>query len=171
MRRKRLRLAPYLVSVLAVTSVAAQPIPAATPEGILCASTYVAVGNVLDAAIAGSGDLVDLKVTVTDVMGARDSAPSYPVGRSLKRGDVVPLRLHLFASLVITALPRERPMPTEQQVRDTFVGKAFIFAVAMMDHNVRDHSTFPANVWPMAERTWAVDTMTRAPDGNCPRPL
>ena len=138
----------------------------------MCASTYVATGQVLDAAIVGTDDLVDLEVKVTDVMGARDTVPSYPVGRSLKRGDTVPLRLHLFASLAVTALPRnDRPMFTADQVRAIFIGKSFIFSVAMMENHVRNLTTFPANVWPTSERAWAIDTMSRAPGGNCPRLL
>ena len=181
MRLKRLRFVPCLVSaVTAAAPVTAQPIPAATPEGIFCTGTYIAIGRVLDAASTecpsekregcSPDDLVDLKVEITEVMGARKASPSYPVGRSLHRGDIIPIRIRLFASLVITAIPPpKKPMPSNQQIRNTFVNKEFVFSVVMMDHDVKEHSIFSASVWPASEKSWALDTMTSEPAGNCPQ--
>jgi hypothetical protein len=183
MRMKRLRFVPCLVSaVTAAAPITAQPIPAATPEGIFCTGTYIAIGRVLDAANTecpsekregcSPDDLVDLKVEITEVMGARKASPSYSVGRNLHRGDIIPIRIRLFASLVITAIPPpKKPMPSNQQIRNTFVNKEFVFSVVMMDHDVKEHSTFSASVWPASEKAWALDTMTSEPAGNCPQRL
>ena len=181
MRMRRLRFVPCLVSaVTAAAPVTAQPIPAATPEGIFCTGTYAATGRVL-AAVTGcrnenqgcsSDYFLDLKVEITEVIGARSPTPSYPVGRSLHRGDILPLRIRPFASLVITAVPPPpRPPLSDPQIRDTFVNKEFVFSVVIMDHDVKDHPAFPANIWPISEKAWALDTMISDPTGNCPRRL
>ena len=177
---KLLRLVPHLVCVVAAARVAAQPIPAATPEGILCAGTYVVVGRVLAAAsadcrietVAGCApdNIVELRVEVTEVMGARQTSPSYPVGRSLRRGDVIAVRAHAYASLVITAIPAPpRPALSDRQIRDAFTDYEFIFSVTMMDHHVAHLSAFPASLWPMSEKAWALDTMASDPAANCPQ--
>jgi len=177
---KLLRFLPPLVSVVVAARVAGQPIPAATPEGILCAGTYIAVGRVLEATntdcrikmVEGCSpdNVIDLRVEVTEVMGARQPSPSHPVGRSLRRGDVISVRTHAFASLVITSIPPPpRPALSDRQIHGTFVDKEFIFSVMMMDHHVTHHSAFPASLWPLSERTWALDTMVSDPGANCPQ--
>jgi hypothetical protein len=180
MHMKRLRFVPHLVSVVtAAAPVAAQPIPAATPEGIFCTGTYIAVGHVLDAMSAdcrnekqGCSLDVDLKVEITEVIGARNPSPSYPAGRGLHRGDIVPMRINPFASLVITAMPPPpRPPLSGRRIHDTFVNKEFVFSVVTMDHDAQDHPAFQANLWPLSEKAWALDTMTSEPADNCPRRL
>lgn len=183
MPMKLQRFVPHLVSVMAATApVAAQPIPAATPEGIFCTGTYIAVGRVLDAASAdcrigrtegcSPDNVVDLKVEITEVIGAREPSPSYSVGRSLNRGDIIPISSRAFTSLVVTAIPQPPSIVlSNQQIRDAFVNKEFIFSVTMMDYHVQHHSTFWASLWPMSEKVWALDTMTNERGANCPRRL
>jgi len=166
----------------ATAPVAAQPIPAATPEGIFCIGTYIAVGRVLDAARAdcriertegcSPDNVVDLKVEITEVIGAREASPSYSVGRSLDRGDIIPISSRAFPRLEVTAIPQPQSIVlSNQQIRDAFVNKEFIFSVTMMDYHVQQHSTFWASLWPMSEKAWALDTMTNERGGNCPRRL
>lgn len=176
---KLLRYVPHAVFVLLAAEVAAQPIPAAIPEGILCAGTYVVVGRVLAATSAdcrvekvegcSPDNIVDLKVETTEILGVREASPSYPVGRNLRRGDVIAVRVHAFSTLVVTSIPpTPKPALSDQQVRDTFAGKEFVFSVMMMDHHVAHHSAFPASLWPLSEKAWVLDTMASDPAGNCP---
>jgi hypothetical protein len=110
-RVKIRRIAPQLMSIMAAAPLSAQPIPAATPEAMLCAASYVAAGRVIDAVNAdcraepkvegcAADNVVDLRMEVIEVIGATEA-----VGRPLERGAVVAIRVHAFPRLAITATP------------------------------------------------------------------
>ena len=170
------RLAPHLISLLAAAPLSAQPIPAATPEAILCTASYVATGRVVDALNADcraepkvegcvADNVVDLKVEVIEVMGAREASD-----RPLQRGAVVPIRVKAFPRRIITAIPPPpKPVLSDRKIQESYAGKTFIFSVMAADQ--RGAGPNPADVWPMSEKTWVLDTMNREPAADCPRRL
>ena len=164
------------MSVLAAAPLSAQPIPDATPEAILCTASYVATGRVVDAVNADcraeprvegcvSDNVVDLKMEVIEIMGAREAIDPLP-----QRGAVVPVRVKAFPRRVITAIPPPpKPVLSDRKIQDAYAGKTFIFSVTTAKR--QGAGPDPANVWPMSEKTWVLDTMNRQPGADCPRRL
>ena len=164
------------MSLLAAAPLSAQPIPAARPESILCTASYVATGRVAEAVNAdcraeqrikgcAPDNVVDLTVEVIEVIGARDG-----IDPLLQRGAVVPVRVRAFPRLAITAIaPPPKPVLADRKIQDAYAGKTFIFSVTTA--NRQGAGPNPANVWPVSEKTWVLDTMNRQPAADCPRRL
>ena len=170
------RLVPHLMSLLAAAPLSAQPIPAARPEAILCAARYIATGRVADAVNAdcraeprvkgcAPDNVVDLTVEVIEVIGIREGIDPPP-----QRGAIVPVRVRAFPRLDITAIPTPpKPVLPDRKIQEAYAGKTFIFSVTTADQQGAGPN--PANVWPMSEKTWVLDTMNRQLAADCPRRL
>jgi hypothetical protein len=164
------------MSLLAVAPLSAQPIPDATPEAILCTASYVATGRVVEAVNADcraeprvegcvSDNVVDLKVEIIEFMGFRQA-----IDPPLQRGAVVAIRVKAFPRRAITAIPPPpKPLLSDRKIQDAYAGKTFIFSVTTADRPGAGPD--PADVWPMSEKIWVLDTMNRQPAADCPRRL
>jgi hypothetical protein len=117
----------------------------ATEREVICSNSYIFVATVISAArspiqCAGIGvsgvycpkgelspGFVDLSVTVTKVMGAKDVVTTFPEDAIITEGKIIPAR---------TSHPALKGTVTSDEWKNDFVGREFIFGMQMGDGDV-----------------------------------
>jgi len=167
----------------------------ATPEQILCNSTYIIVADVLAAAsadcrvIAGSHPtcdpkhLVRLKAQVKEILGAQPADAKYPPGRTLWAGETIDIKTSARVvqdsvekydgqeGLVFKASPGT--LLSEERLNAAYAKQDFLMSVSMTKFDLEMHDTLWAVVWPTTRKAWALRTMSdwKHRRYDCPRPL
>jgi hypothetical protein len=184
---------PYLRRLMSLVVLAAvgggysaQAVLPATPEQILCGSTYVFVGRVLTAPSTdcrvkfsdppcSPPNSWHVKVRVDEIMGAQGAEAKYPPARALWPGEVIDVlllgrnKVFLPGEIVLTE-PSDSISPNDW-LKAAFANRDFLFSLIMTNYDL-NRDALEVAVWPLSKKDWARETMVQSQSRrwDCPRP-
>ncbi len=185
---------PILASaiLLALRSMAEATLPA-TPEQVLCWSSYVFIGRAVSAInenahkdgasfpVGVSRNVVNLSVEVREIVGVAERAGVVPA-RILKPGDRVEVVTHPLVAPMATRHSRfgyqgglNFDAPLDMILSNEIVGRAytsedFLYSMRLNITDVQSKVRYlPAAIWSLEKKEWAVSIMEQVREGRYPK--